>query len=128
MSVTLSRDPPARPADDPRAVLGGIGLLLLAMIVLPAQDAVAKYVSDLVPVGVINWARFFLQTLFTLPVLLWVQGRAGLVPYRLWPNVVRGALIAGSSMLFFTSIKFMPIADALAIFFIEPFILTVLSP
>ena len=29
--------------------------------------------------------------------------------------------------MFFAAIKFMPIADALAIFFIEPFILTILS-
>jgi drug/metabolite transporter (DMT)-like permease len=40
---------------------------------------------------------------------------------------LRGALIATSSTLFFIAIKTMPIADALAIFFIEPFILTILS-
>ena len=40
---------------------------------------------------------------------------------------MRGVLIATSSTLFFTAIKFMPMADALAIFFIEPFILTILS-
>jgi drug/metabolite transporter (DMT)-like permease len=127
MTVTLGRRSTARSAEDRRATLRGIGLLLLAMVVLPAQDAVAKYISDVVPVGVINWARFFLQTVFTLPVLIYAQGFAGLIPNRLWPNVLRGALIASSSMMFFTAIKFMPIADALAIFFIEPFILTVLS-
>ena len=49
------------------------------------------------------------------------------MPKRLWPNVVRGALIATSSTMFFAAIKFMPLADAIAIFFIEPFILTILS-
>jgi drug/metabolite transporter (DMT)-like permease len=71
--------------------------------------------------------RFLLQSLFTLPFLLYFQGPGGLVPNRLWPNVLRGALIATSSTLFFAAIKFMPLADALAIFFIEPFILTILS-
>ena len=75
----------------------------------------------------IAWARFLMQSLFMLPFVLYFQGARGLIPNRLWPNVIRGALIAASSTLFFTAIKFMPLADALAIFFIEPFILTILS-
>jgi drug/metabolite transporter (DMT)-like permease len=97
------------------------------MVVLPAQDTIAKHLSDAISPGQITWARFLLQSLFTLPFLLYFQGRRGLLPNRLWPNVLRGLLIAASSTLFFTAIKFMPIADALAIFFIEPFILTILS-
>src|SRR5688500_755624 len=125
MSTVASRI--AAPTRAEGHVLRGLGFVLLAMILLPGQDAVAKYISDVVSPGQINWARFLLQTLFTLPFLMWFQGPAGLVPNRLWPNVVRGALIATSSLLFFTAIKFMPLADALAIFFVEPFILTVLS-
>jgi drug/metabolite transporter (DMT)-like permease len=97
------------------------------MVLLPGQDAVAKYISGTVSPGQITWARFLLQTVFMLPFVLWFQGSAGLMPNRLWPNVLRGALIATSSMLFFAAIKFMPLADALAIFFVEPFILTILS-
>lgn len=113
--------------DDQGAVLRGLGLVVLAMILLPGQDAIAKYISDTVSPGQISWARFLLQTLFTVPFLLYFQGVRGLVANRLGPNVVRGALIATSSTLFFIAIKFMPMADALAIFFVEPFILTVLS-
>ena len=112
---------------DQQAIARGLTFVVAAMIVLPGQDTVAKYLSDTVSPGQINWARFLLQSVFTLPFLLYFQGTGGLVPNRIWPNVLRGALIAGSSMLFFTAIKFMPIADAIAIFFIEPFILTVLS-
>jgi drug/metabolite transporter (DMT)-like permease len=124
--------PVPRPAaaahpQDQLAVARGLTLILLAMIVLPGQDTVAKYLSASISPGQINWARFLLQTLFTLPFLLHFQGAGGLVPKRIWPNVLRGVLIAASSLLFFTAIKFMPIADAIAIFFIEPFILTVLS-
>ncbi len=114
-------------AEDARDVMRGLSLVLVAMIVLPGQDAVAKYISDAVSPGVATWARFLLQSLFTLPFLLYFQGVAGLKPKRLWPNALRGALIASSGFLFFVAIKFMPLADALAIFFIEPFILTVLS-
>jgi drug/metabolite transporter (DMT)-like permease len=121
----------AAPADiareDQGAALRGLGLVVVAMILLPGQDAIAKYISDTVSPGQISWARFFLQTLFTLPFLLYLQGARGLVPRRIGLNVARGALIATSSTLFFVAIKFMPMADALAIFFVEPFILTILS-
>jgi drug/metabolite transporter (DMT)-like permease len=114
-------------ADDPREVVRGLGLVVLAVILLPGQDTIAKYISDTISPAEIAWARFLLQSLFTLPFLLYFQGVDGLVPKRLWPNVVRGALIATSSTMFFAAIKFMPLADAIAIFFIEPFILTILS-
>lgn len=108
-------------------ILRGLGFCLVAMIVLPGQDTVAKWISGTVSPGQISWARFLLQSLFTLPFILYFQGIAGLRSNRLGLNVLRGALIATSSTLFFLSIKFMPLADALAIFFIEPFILTILS-
>jgi len=97
------------------------------MVLLPGQDIIAKYVSDTVSAGALSWARFLLQSLFMLPFILYFQGARGLVPNRLWPNVLRGALIATSSTLFFAAIAVMPVADAIAIFFIEPFILTILS-
>ena len=97
------------------------------MVLLPGQDIIAKYVSDTVSAGALSWARFLLQSLLMLPFILYFQGARGLIPNRLWPNVLRGALIATSSTLFFAAIAVMPVADAIAIFFIEPFILTILS-
>lgn len=105
----------------------GLGLCTIAMVLLPGQDIIAKYVSDTVSAGALSWARFFLQCVFTLPFILYFQGTRGLIPNRLWLNVLRGALIATSSTLFFAAISVMPVADAIAIFFIEPFILTILS-
>ena len=105
----------------------GLGLCTIAMILLPGQDIIAKYVSDTVSAGALSWARFLLQCVFTLPFIIYFQGARGLVPNRLWPNILRGVLIATSSTLFFAAISVMPVADAIAIFFIEPFILTILS-
>lgn len=112
---------------DQSDILRGLGFCTIAMILLPGQDIIAKYISDTVSPGALSWARFFLQSLFMLPFILFFQGARGLVPNRLWPNVLRGALIATSSTLFFAAISVMPVADAVAIFFIEPFILTILS-
>lgn len=114
-------------ADDRAAIIRGLALVTLAVILLPVQDTIAKYLSSAMSAGQIAFARFFLQTVFTLPFLVYQQGFGGLAPNRLWQNLVRGALISGSSILFFVALAAMPIADALAIFFIEPFILTILS-
>lgn len=125
--MTASTAPASQPHSDQSAVLRGLLLVTLAMLLLPGQDTIAKFISDTVSPGVISWARFALQTAFIFPFVVYFQGVRGLMPNRLWPNLLRGALIATSSTLFFAAIKFMPLADALAIFFIEPFILTVLS-
>jgi drug/metabolite transporter (DMT)-like permease len=127
MSLPGATSLPSRDSQDQSAILRGLFFVTCAMMVLPAQDTIAKYLSAVVSIGVITWARFLMQSLFMLPFVLYFQGTRGLVPNRLWPNVLRGALITASSTLFFVAIKFMPIADALAIFFIEPFILTILS-
>jgi drug/metabolite transporter (DMT)-like permease len=127
MSLPAASSATAIDRNEQKAVLRGLFYVTLAMIVLPGQDTIAKFVAGAVSVGVIAWARFLMQSLFMLPFVLYFQGTRGLIPNRLWPNVIRGALIATSSTLFFTAITFMPLADALAIFFIEPFILTILS-
>jgi len=113
--------------DDPGAAARGLTFVLFAMVLLPGQDAVAKFLSGAISPGQVAWARLLLQAMLTLPFLLYFQGWRGVVPKRLWPNVLRGALIAVASTLYFTALKFMPMADALAIMFIQPFILVILS-
>ena len=56
-----------------------------------------------------------------------MHGFRALLPSKLAANLLRGAIMSIAVMIFFTTLKFMPIADALAIFFLEPFILTILS-
>src|SRR3982750_4842531 len=90
---------------DQSAIVRGLGLITLAMVLLPGQDTIAKYISGSVSPGSISWARFLLQSLFTLPFLLYFQGARGLVPNRLWMNALRGTLVAASSTAFFAAIK-----------------------
>lgn len=109
------------------AVVRGMILMAAAMLLLPAMDAIGKYLSDSISPGQVTWARFAFQTVFTIPLVLALQGWRGLLPNRLWGNMARGVLIALGSLLFFTTVKYMPLADAISIFFVEPLILTILS-
>lgn len=103
--------------------------MLFAMIILPGMDAIAKYMAvyqGMSP-GQVTFYRFFFQLVSTLPLLLAQGGLKALAAKRLGFNLLRGVLLAGAALLFFVSVKYMPLADVFAIYFVEPFILTCLS-
>ena len=118
--------PTAAPA---HTALQGLALLLVAMVILPCMDAIAKYMAvyqGMSPAQV-TFYRFFFQLLSVLPFLVSSGGLRALKPKRLWYNLLRGVLLAAAALLFFVSVKYMPLADVFAIYFVEPFILTCLS-
>ncbi|OJF95474.1 DMT family transporter [Pararhizobium antarcticum] len=107
----------------------GLAIMLVAMVILPCMDAIAKYMAlyqGMSP-GQVTFYRFFFQLVSTLPLLLSMGGLRALRPKRLWLNLLRGVLLAAAALLFFISVKYMPLADVFAIYFVEPFILTCLS-
>lgn len=108
-------------------VLRGMLLVSLAMLIVPLMDAFAKLLSATIPTGQVAGARFLFQTLFMLPLMLWMLGWRSLRPQRFGWHALRGALLAVATLLFFTALKYMPIANAIAIFFVEPLILTLMS-
>lgn len=100
-------------------------LMVAAMLMLPGIDAIAKWLSGSVSAGQVSWSRFFFQALFTLPFALRVDLA---VPAReIGVHALRGSLIATATVLFFSSLRVLPLADAISIFFISPLILTLLS-
>jgi drug/metabolite transporter (DMT)-like permease len=115
-------------AEYDRQVIGGIAMMLLAMTIVPMMDAVAKVLSDDFDTFQITWARYFFHSLFLLPLVLWRYGRRALSSRRPSMQLLRGAMLAASTWLFFAAITTMPLADAIATIFIYPFIVTALSP
>lgn len=109
-------------------ILQGILLMTLAMIIVPGMDTVAKYLSATVAPLLIGFGRFFFQAVFTLlGALIMTGGLRTLMPKRWGVNMLRGIFLAGATFAFFTALKVMPVADAIAIFFIQPMVLTALS-
>lgn len=120
---------PAIPDSTPSEIKLGILLVTLAALLLPVLDASAKYLGENhgLPAVEIAFVRFALQALLSLPLLLWQEGIGGLRPSDLALNLLRGVLLAFGSYTFFTALTAMPIADAIAIFFVEPMVITLLS-
>ncbi|SSC69776.1 unnamed protein product [Ciceribacter sp. T2.26MG-112.2] len=109
--------------------LKGIALMAGCMLVLPFMDAIAKYMANVegMSPGQVNFYRFFFQVACILPFLFAIQGRSALSAKRPGLNLLRGVLHGAASLMFFTAVKYMPLADVFAIYFVEPFILTALS-
>jgi len=105
----------------------GIGLMTLAMSVLPAMDTLAKLLAQSMAPLQVTLARFVVQALLALIAAAALGRLAELHPPRLGLHLARGLCLAVSTLLFFTAIAVMPIPDTLAIFFVEPMILTALS-
>lgn len=107
------------------------GMVLMAgcMLVLPVMDAIAKYMATVegMSPAQVTFYRFLFQLASTLPFLLALRGFSALSAKRPWMNLLRGALHGAASLLFFMAVKYMPLADVFAIYFVEPFILTALS-
>lgn len=109
--------------------LVGIGLMISAMAVLPFLDAIAKYLGQQgVPVMQIVWARLFFGAFLTMPFALRLAGPRGLIPNMPLMHAVRAALMIAATGFFFAALHSLSIADTLAIFFVQPLIVTMLSP
>jgi drug/metabolite transporter (DMT)-like permease len=106
----------------------GILLVVAAMSVVPFMDALAKYLSGHIPVLQVVWSRYFFHFCLIFPVVLWRYGPRRMVPAKPLLQLVRGALLLASTALFFAAIAYMPLADALALVFVSPLVVTALSP
>ncbi len=105
----------------------GIALMLAFCVLAPLLDAASKLATAAIPVGQITAARFVVQGVLMVPVA-WVMGLHWGAPRRVLALVaLRAVFLIASTYGFVAGVQVMPIADALAIVFVEPFILLVLG-
>ncbi|MBY6088782.1 DMT family transporter [Maritimibacter alkaliphilus] len=105
----------------------GILLMLGFCITAPLGDALAKILGAYAPLWPLVFLRFFLQAILLTPVVL-ITGRDWRYRRQLLKlSVLRTLLhIAGITMMFI-ALRYMPLADTIAIAFVMPFILLLLG-
>ena len=113
--------------DRPQSHLTGIMLMAGFCLFGPAIDMFAKLASDTVPLLQITAARFGFQLIFLIPIAIFMRCLYLPSVGEMASHFLRGFLILMATSLFFLAISYLPLADALAIFFIEPFFLTFLA-
>ncbi|WP_227267393.1 DMT family transporter [Roseobacter weihaiensis] len=105
----------------------GIMLMLGFCVLAPIGDAVAKVLGQTVPIGQLVLIRFAVQAVLLIP-LVWATN-------RVWRMTQRIALLTFLRTLLHifgigamvTALKYLPLADAIAIAFVMPFIMLLLG-
>jgi len=107
--------------------LHGIMLTLLATLLFAGHDTLSKHLSNFYPVVMIVWARYLVHTLLMAAVLLPRTGLTILHSQRPVLQGLRSLFLLGSSLLFTSGLMFIPLAEATAVNFLAPLLVTVLS-
>ncbi|BBK43387.1 hypothetical protein STVA_34070 [Allostella vacuolata] len=109
-------------------ILRGILFMCLAATVLPVMNAFVKFLNIEYHPFAIIWARTTGHFVFMLLLFAPALGLAALFrTQRPGTQLARSLLHLSSMLCFFTGIAFVPLAEASAITFIAPFIVTALS-
>lgn len=112
--------------NDRRAL--GLVLMASAMLLIPMRDGIAKHLSGEISVFVVAWGTYASAALFALPTAWLKHGQAAVLPAGLGSQTARTLLLVISMTLFFFSIRSVPLANAISVFFVAPFVAAVLAP
>jgi len=110
-----------------KAHQSGIAFMVAGTMIAPGMDAIAKHLADALSPLLITWGRFSLQVLIMSCVLLLTGGLGSFKTNRTLIHWIRGALLATATLCFFWALQHLPLAETIAIFFVQPIILTALS-
>jgi len=106
--------------------LVGIGLMLLSMFVFSAVDTIAKVLTtDFHPLQIV-WTRQ-LGLVAGVFVMMALRGASLFETKHRKLQLSRGLMAALSAALFITAINYVPLADAIAVTFVAPFVVTMFS-
>jgi drug/metabolite transporter (DMT)-like permease len=118
--------PPGQTAGTTRP-MWGVALMVTATVFFACGDVLTKVLSGSLPPVEIAWLRYVTLMAILIP-FAWHRARGlGLRSHRLGLQVVRGLGMVGSAMFFILGLPFLPVADATAIYFISPILITALA-
>ena len=123
--VLLSRVAHSAKMDGGERTLTGIAMALAAMFLFSGMDGLSKYLAvDYHPIEIAAMRQVF-TALALLPFV--VRAPRALRATRPWLQIGRGLCMFGSSIFFIFGLSRLPIADASAIGFVSPLLVTALS-
>ncbi|MEM7488875.1 MAG: DMT family transporter, partial [Pseudomonadota bacterium] len=105
----------------------GMVLMLGFCVTAPLSDAISKLMADHIPVMQLVAIRFVIQAAILVPLVLATGGSFAMSPLGWRLTALRTALQVLGIYLMVTGLTYLPLADALAIAFVMPFIVLLLG-
>jgi len=118
---------PASPPCGPRQQMRGFYWVMLTFFLFSLCDVMSKQISTSYHPVQVAWARqagLFLGALG----LLWRGGLSALHSRRPGLQILRGATSIVSTVCFVAALRYLPLADATAVTFVAPLLITALAP
>ncbi|RYY96774.1 MAG: DMT family transporter [Comamonadaceae bacterium] len=114
----------------PPVLLRGIAFYVSGLWLLSTLDTASKVLVGVgVPVLMVAWFRYLGHMVLMATLVMPRVGRAELLRTKSLPRqLVRGALMITTTVLFFTLLRHAPIAEATAFNFIAPLIILMVAP
>lgn len=119
----MAHPAPSLPSQHADRVPLGVALMIAFCAMAPLIDVAAKIASQEVSVGQVTLGRMVVQAVLMVPLVLLLRARLVLTRAQLGLLSLRAALLLASTFTFVSAVQVMPVADALAIAFVEPFII-----
>jgi len=116
---------PAARAGATAAPLRGILLVVGACAMFSLLDSIAKYLSQSHHPMMVAWARYVFHVVVMVALFAPTMGRRLFVTRKLGLQIARGLFLGLSSICFFTSVSYLPLAEATALAAIAPVLITV---
>ena len=108
-------------------LLRGVMLIMLAVFLFSSMDTLAKLALKSYPLQPLIWARYAVHLVFMLILFAPRMGLQLIKTKRVGLQTLRGLLLVGSTGFFYLSLQYLPLAEAAAISFVAPVIVTALS-
>lgn len=105
----------------------GVLLILVSCLVLATHDGLSKHLTLLYPVFLVIWARYMAQTVLMAALFAPRMGRRVFHTLRPGLQLCRGLSLVSVSMLFISGLSFIPLAEATAVIFLTPLLVTIAS-
>jgi drug/metabolite transporter (DMT)-like permease len=107
--------------------LRGIALVVVATLLFASHDALSKFLGGLYPIIMVVWARYLVHTLLMAGIFLPKAGMAVLRTHRPLLQTLRALSLLSTSLLFTAGLQYLPLAEATAVNFLAPVLVTALS-
>ena len=115
------------PPSSQRTLILAVFLTVLGGGSLAVMDAISKELTNYFEVAQVLWSRYFFHAAIVIAYLLSFQPRSVFKSNKPKLQIQRSFLLFGATVAMYTSLKYLPLADAAAVQFFSPVLVTILS-